>query len=323
MKRAGWIGILVLAFLLPSLDSMAQAKKIRLAIVVNSLAPFWQPMTVGMNRAASDLGVEVQWAGPATAQNTEQLRLLEQFAAQGVQGIAVSPLDEQAITPAINDLMKRGIKVICMDNDCAKSDRLAYIGTLNYAAGKVAGEAAMKLLPNGGKFVAFVGSLDSPNAHERLQGFIDATKDHGIEVIETRQDQSDKNRARRNVEDAIQAFPEINGLLGLWSYNGPAIAQAVKSAQKKDAIKVVCFDAEPQTLQHLERKEIDATIVQKPYYFGYLSVLLLHNIITSGEDNALRLLPQDRLVDTGVEIITPDNVKAYYEQLVKLGIKSS
>lgn len=322
MKRLSAIlaGIILCAGL--TIEAQAQ-KKIRLAIVVNSLSPFWDPMRVGMDKAAEELGVEVQWAGPPNGQVTEQRRLLEQFAAQGVDGIAVSPLDEQAITPVINDLMKRGIKVICMDNDCVSSERLAYIGTLNYEAGVEAGKAAVKLLPNGGKMIAFVGRLDSPNASQRLQGFVDATKDHGIEVVETRQDQTDKNRARRNVEDVLQAFPDINGLLGLWSYNGPAIAQAVQSANRKDKVKIITFDAEPQTIMHLKKSEIDATVVQKPYFFGKLSVMLLHSIIKSGEDAALRLLPPNHIIDTGVDIITPDSVQAYEDGLKELGIKSS
>lgn len=301
----------------------AAQKTIRLAIVSNSLSPFWTPMRVGMNRAAADLGVEVQWAGPATGQITEQRRLMEQFAAQGVDGMAVSPLDAQAIGPVIDEMAERGIKVICIDSDCPDSKRLAYIGTLNYEAGVEAGKKAMELLPDGGAFVAFAGRLDSPNARERLQGFLDATAGSGIQVLETRQDQSDKNRARRNVEDVLQAFPDIDGMLGLWSYNGPAIAQAVKSANRKDQLKIVCFDAEPQTLLHLERGEIDAAVVQKPYYFGYLSVLLLHNAVVCGEDHALRLLPGGRRVDTGVEIVTPETVSAHRAALEKLGVKSS
>lgn len=322
MKRLAVIFALFILCANVTFEAHAQ-KKIRLAIVVNSLSPFWDPMRIGMDKAAEELGVEVQWAGPANGQITEQRRLLEQFAAQGVDGIAVSPLDEKAITPVINDLMKRGVKIICMDNDCPDSERLAYIGTLNYEAGVEAGKAAVKLMPDGGKIIAFVGRLDSPNASQRLQGFVDATKDHGIEVLETRQDQTDKNRARRNVEDVLQAFPDIDGLLGLWSYNGPAIAQAVQSAKRKDSVKIITFDAEPQTIMHLKKSEIDATVVQKPYFFGKLSVLLLHDIIKTGEDTALRLLPPNKIIDTGVDIITPDNVTAYEDGLKELGIKSS
>ena len=111
--------------------------------------------------------------------------------------------------------------------------------------------------------------------------------------------------------------------LGLWSYNGPAIAAAVKEAKKHDKIKVLCFDAEPITLQYLKSGDIDATVVQKPYQFGYLSVKVLHDMLTLGVDSTLAGLPQDRIIDTGVEVVTPATLDAYNKELEQLGIKSS
>lgn len=298
-------------------------KKIRIGIVTNAVAPFWVPMTKGMELAAEKLGVEATWQGPPRAQVSEQRRIMEDMAAKGVDGISVSPIDADAITPIIDDLVDHGIIVLTMDSDAPKSKRSAYIGTNNVEAGMVAGREAVKRLPRGGNVVAFVGTLSAMNAKERLQGFKQAVEGHDITVLDVKQDQTDKNKARRNVEDAIQAYPEVNAFLGLWSYNPPAITAAVRAGGKLGSIKVFGFDAEPQTIVHLENGEIEYTIVQKPYLFGYLSVELITMMKLMGIQETLTLLPPDRIIDTGVEVVTPETVKDFKARLKALGIRSS
>jgi len=298
-------------------------QNIRIAVVTNAVAPFWVPMTVGLEHASKKLGVEATWQGPPHAQVSEQRRIMEDMAAQGVDGIAVSPIDAEAITPIIDDLVENGIIVLTIDSDAPKSKRYAYIGTNNVEAGRIAGEAAARYLPNGGEIVAFVGTLSALNAQERLQGFKETASKHNIKVIDVKQDQTDKNKARRNVEDAIQAYPEVDAFLGLWSYNPPAVTAAVKAADKIGKIQVFGFDAEPQTLAHLENGEIEYTIVQKPYLFGYLTVELITMMKWMGIDETLKLLPKDRIIDTGVEVVTPETVQDFKERLKALGIRSS
>jgi len=309
----------------PLAPSLPRAgKEVRIAIITNAVAPFWDPMVVGMERAAQKLGCQASWQGPPNGKLAEQQRILENFVSQKVDAIAISPLEAETMGPVLREIQeKEGIIVITIDSDAPNSGRQAYIGTNNYKAGQVAGREAIRLLPQGGEVVAFVGHLSAQNARERLKGFEDAVAGHGIKVVEVKQDQTDKSKARRNVEDTLQAMPEVDLLLGLWSYNGPAIAQAVKDAGARQRIKILCFDAEPATLEYLKTGDIDATVVQKPYYFGYLAVELLYNMVVCGVEETLMLLPPDRIVDTGVEVVTSANVQEYLKKLEALGIKSS
>src|SRR5262249_36941631 len=148
----------------------------------------------------------------------------------------------------IDDAIDKGIPVITFDSDSEKSKRLVYLGTNNYEAGKHAGEEAVKLLPNGGKFVTFVGNMSAQNARDRYQGFLDAVKGHNIEPLqEPFQDKADKTGAAyRNVADSITKYGDkINLFLGLWAYNGPAIVDEVKKANIRSKVKIVCFDGDP------------------------------------------------------------------------------
>jgi ribose transport system substrate-binding protein len=325
-SRRGLLAAVVIgAFLLPlscGTKQQAQRRNVRIAIVTNAVSAFWNPMIVGMERASGKLGCEARWFGPDHGMVSEQRRLLEDCTAQRFDGVAVSPIDAKAIGPVINDMVDKGIIVITMDSDAPDTERLAYIGTDNFKAGREAGRQAKKIMPRGTKLIAFVGVLGAMNAQQRLKGFEQETEGW-IRVADVMEDQTDKTRARKNVEDAMQAHPDVTGFLGLWSYNGPAIAAAVTEAGRRDSIKIVCFDAEPVTLQALERGEIDATIVQKPYMFGYLSVMVLHDMAALGVDETLAALPADRIIDTGVQVVTPRTVDEYRRGLEKLGIKSS
>lgn len=296
-------------------------------IVTNGISPFWDPMAIGMQKTAAELGCKADWSGPRDATVAEQKQMVESAVAKGADGIAISCIEAKASETIINQLVGKKIPVITFDSDSPDSKRLAYIGTNNFNAGKAAGEAAVKLLPNGGKFVAFVGNISAQNARERRDGFVEATKGHKIELMgDPIDDGKDASRARRNVEDAMAKYgDQVQGFLGLFSYNGPAIVQAVVSAGKRDKYKIVAFDAEPKTLEELAKGNIDATVVQKPYDFGVLSTKLLYLINRKGwpAAKAEMKIPDDGLYDTGVAVVTPENVKKYREDLEKLGVKSS
>ncbi len=297
---------------------------VKIRILTNAIAPFWDPMTIGMKRAADKLpNVDVDWRGPDQGTVQEQKRILESFEAEGVDGISISPRESAPLEVEINRLIEKGIHVICMDSDAPGSNRLAYIGTNNYEAGKAAGHAAGKVWPDGAKVMAFVGDRAAENARERLDGFKETAATYGIEVVDVMQDDADPAKARQNAEDVMQRHPEVNGFLGLWSYDAPAITQAVMDAGKQDQIKIVSFDAEPQTIELLEQGAIEATVVQKPYMFGYLSVELLYMMETLGVEETQMLLPPDGIVDTGVTIVTPENVAEFKAYLDDLGVKSS
>ncbi|HEX3133343.1 MAG TPA: substrate-binding domain-containing protein, partial [Planctomycetota bacterium] len=102
--------------------------------------------------------------------------------------------------------------------------------------------------------------------------------------------------------------------IGLWSYNTPSIVAAVKASGKADKLTVAGFDEEEGTLQGIEEGVVKATVVQKPFEFGYRSVKLLYELSTKGAS----ALPKDPIIDTGVEVVTKDNVAAFKAKLADL-----
>jgi ribose transport system substrate-binding protein len=286
---------------------------LKLAFITNNSSEFWKIAAKGLEKANKELGINVELKMPETGKVEQQKKIIEDLVSQGYHGFAISlisPADE------IRDINKASqtINVITHDSDGPMSKRLAYIGTNNYEAGKSLGKQLLAILPNGGKIAAFVGTLAADNASQRLKGIKDAIAGSKLEVALTKEDNKDSAKARTNVEDVINANPDIVGLVGLWSYNTPAIVAAVKASGKADKLKVAGFDEEDGTLQGISEGVVSCTVVQKPFEFGYRSAVLLYQLCTKGA----AALPKDPIIDTGVEVVTKDTVADFIKRLAAL-----
>jgi len=244
------------------------AKKLKLAFVANNAANFWTIARTGCNDAAKELGdVDVDFRIPASGSAAEQQTILNDLVAAGDDGIAVSPIDPANQIDFLNKIAAQTL-LICSDSDAADSKRVAYIGTDNEAAGEQAGQLIKEVLPNGGKIMLFVGKLDAQNAKDRIAGIKKTLEGSNIQIIDVRTDDTDPVRAQKNAEDTLVTYPDVAALIGLYSYNGPAILNAVRKAKKEGQVKIVCFDEDTDTLAGISSGDIYGTIVQQPYEFG-------------------------------------------------------
>jgi ribose transport system substrate-binding protein len=247
----------------------------KIAFVTNNASDFWTIAKKGVEKADQELNnVSVEFRMPAEGTAAEQRRIIDDLLATGVKGIAISPVDPKNETEMINEVSKKAL-VVTQDSDAPESDRICYVGTDNRAAGRQAGELIKEVLPNGGKIMVFVGTLDAQNAKDRYEGIKEALKGSKVQIIDVRTDETDRGRAKSNVSDTLVKYPDVACLVGLWSYNGPAILNAVREAGKLNKVKIVCFDEEDETLGGIEEGAIYATVVQQPYEFGYQSVQIL------------------------------------------------
>jgi len=291
-------------------------QKPKLAFVTNNASDFWKIAAAGVEKFKSETGVQVDMKIPASNSVAEQNGILEDLLSQGYNGIAISVISPDEQTRQIDKACEK-TNVITHDSDAPKSNRLLYIGTNNYEAGKVLGNEIVKLLPNGGKIAVFVGTFGADNAKQRLAGIEDAIKGKNIEIVEKREDQTDRAMARSNVETVLNARADVNMVVGLWSYNGPAIAAALTGSGKKGKVKAAVFDEEEGTLDGIENDVIDVTCVQRPYEMGYQSSKWMHDLAARG-DAAVTKIPADKAVDTGVQVINKSNVGKFREDLRKL-----
>jgi len=294
--------------------SGAGQKKYRVAFVTNNSADFWTIARRGTEQAAAELpDVNVEFRIPSDGTAAEQRRIIDDLLAKGLEGIAISPVDPANQTGMLDNIANQAV-LVTQDSDAPQSKRLCYIGTDNRAAGRQAGDMIKQVLPDGGKIMIFVGKSDAQNARERLQGIKDAIEGTKVEIVDVRTDDADPVRAKSNAADTLVKYPDITCLVGLWSYNGPAILNAARDAGKVGKVKIVCFDEDDQTLGGIKDGAISATVVQQPYEFGYQAIRLIEKVLQGDKSD----VPASKQIFVPTKVIDKDSVAEFTERINRL-----
>ncbi len=292
----------------------AAPREKRIAFVTNNASDFWTIARKGTEKADAELNnVTVEFKIPSDGTAAEQKRIVDDLLAKGIDGIAISPVDPANQTQMINDVAKKAL-VFTQDSDAPNSNRTAYVGTDNVAAGRQAAFLIQEALPQGGKIMMFVGKTDARNAQERIQGIKEILNGTNIEIIDVRTDDTDRVRAKSNVADTLVKHPDVKGLVGLWSYNGPAILNAVKEARKTGQVKIIAFDEEDETLAGVKDGHIFATVVQQPYEFGYQAITLMSQIL----HNEKPQIPSSKRILVPTLTIRQKNVADFQNKISEL-----
>ena len=155
---------------------------------------------------------------------------------------------------------------------------------------------------------------DAQNAHDRLSGIKQVLTDPKFQILDVRTDQTDTTRAKANAADTLVKYPDIACLVGLWSYNGPAILSAVRDAGKAGQVKIVCFDTDDETLAGVKNGDIFGTVVQQPFEFGRLSMINLAKVI--GGDKSV--IPESKQIFIPTLAITKDKIDEFVANQNKL-----
>ena len=286
-------------------------EKPQLAFVVNAASDFWKLAEAGVNAAQAELpGYELQFRYPAQGTAALQNALMDDLVAAGTDAIMISSVDPKTSTDAFNRVAAQ-VPLFTTDSDAPESDRIAYLGSSNTLAGNQAGEIAIKALPDGGTCMGFVGFLGADNAKERIAGFRETVKDKGIELVDVRGDDVDFAKARSNVDDVLAANPEIDCMVGFYSYNPPKIYEALQAAGKLGEITVIAFDEDPITLGAIREGSFAGTVVQDPYQWGYQGMHLMADFLEGDKSG----IPADGLIIVPTKIIDAENVDPFEQQL--------
>ena len=281
--------------------SQSQGKK-TLAFVVNGASDFWKQTELP--------NYTLTFKYPEQSSAAIQTRIMDDLVAAGVAGIMVSAVDPKTMGDALNRVAGQ-VALFTTDSDAPNSKRIVYIGSSNVDAGKQAGQLMLKALPNGGKCMGFVGLPGADNARERIEGVKETIKGSKIELVDVRADDIDQTRAKRNVEDTITARPEINCMVGFYSYNTPRIYEALKEAGKIGKVTIIGFDEDPITLGGVKEGTIVGTVVQQPYEWGYQGMKDLAKYLEGDKS----FIPANKLIIVPTKIIDKSNVDAFWTEL--------
>jgi len=292
----------------------------RIILLNNTESPFWDAARAGIAKAAEDLKLEDNGftAGMDSNTNAEegQIEKLRQYGTQSdIAAVIISPTS--ATNPAIADELKKlkekGVIIGTFDSDLDEkfqNIREFYVGTNNTRGGEVLGTAAKNIKPDGGEYVQFVGYDSMQNAVQRMDGFTSAVGDKFVQKGR-RTDDTDRPRARDNVRDSIDQNANLSVLVGIWSYNAPAIVDVVKEKNVRKKFTIVTFDAEPLAIEQMSDGMIDAMVVQNPFGMGYDSVKYVFAKLNGDAATVAEMFPKMKepggnIRDTGLKIVVPD-----------------
>jgi ribose transport system substrate-binding protein len=298
------------------------ASEKRIIILTNGYSPFWDAAKVGLNEAAIDFKLNDSGLKASLEPNDStpegQVTKLRQYASQSdIVAIGISACDagNDSVADEMRKLKDKGVYIITVDSDIdrdrLRDTRIAFIGTDNLAGGRELGKCAKYLRPQGGELITFVGRTGAQNAIDRIKGVVEGAGDK-FKAWPTMGDDTLEDRARKNVRDAIANYPKLDTLVGIWSYNAPAIADVVKEKNRRKDFTVVVFDAEPIAIQQMADGTIDAMVVQNPYQMGYQGVRLMKALVEKDEKTIKEMLPnrdkpEGDIIDTGLKVVVPDD----------------
>jgi len=280
-----------------------------------STVPYWVDTQAGLKDAGEWLGVKTTFVGPTDNDVTAQIQQIDELIGKGVDGIIVFGADS-AVGEAINRAIDAGIPVITDNSDVPSSDRLMFTGFDGHSMGQTGAKVMDELL--GGKGKVIIGGFPSESVLAREQGYIDYFEENtDIEVVAVINDEADPVKAPEIYAQAIAANPDIDGIIGTDGDSGKAIAMALEDAGLAGKVKVVCMDRNEDMLPYIESGTIDASIADKAYTCAFTGVCMLYwytneiiNPINGWKEKGIN--PLFNTVDSGVMVITKDNVADFY-----------
>jgi len=276
--------------------------------------PYFVVSEVGASQAGKDLGVNVIFAGPTEADATEQVNMLEDFIAQGVDVIAVAPNDPVAMTPVLKKAKDAGIIVMDWDTP-AEKDVVQY--SVHQVDDKVYGEHLWKTMtdrladPSNAKYALLTGGLEAGN----LNTWIDygeawlAANFPGVTKVTDKIPTNEKQQeAYSKTQDVIKSYPEIEAIMCISATTPPAVGQVIQELGMQDKLIAVGTGLPNDNNVYLKDGSLDCVTLWDPGKLGYLTVWVglqaaLGNPLTNGMTTPVPGVPTLDLREDGKTII--------------------
>jgi ribose transport system substrate-binding protein len=302
---------------------------VKIAFVTNGNSAYWNEAKAGWNAAMKWLsakGATGTFQEPTASEASVQVSLLETLSAQGYSGWGVSAVTASSLTTPIAEAVGKGMNVVAYDSPLPGTDAQLYIGTPNTTAGCDAGKAMTQAIGSG-EVVAISGSWTAANTQQRVAGF-EQCAGSGIKVVQKINDNQDVATAVSDLQAALQANSSIKGIYAVYSYDGGAAGQAVTSASDIGKVTIVSDDGESDTVADVKSGVIAASILQRPYYQGFMLAYVLAADKVLGTSATMALVKPyfvagpGNTLSTGVGVMTKANEGDFASFWSSIGISA-
>jgi ribose transport system substrate-binding protein len=290
------------------------AKALRFIIVPKVAHPWFDEVNKGAQAEADtlsrELGVEivVDYMPPLICDVVEQNAVLEKIAKSQPSGIAVDPVDAVDHMTAINHIRDQGIPVVLFDSPSPDLS-ITSVGNDFAQQGIIAAERLVKLIGYAGKVAVMQGYPTAPNHKARYEAQMAVLRKYpDISVVDGGIDNDDIETARQQASAVLESHPDLRGYLCCDASGPIGIATAIKKAGKAGKVKVVSMDGIKPILEAIKEGVIESSSATIPKMQGSMSVLMLWQASLGLQ------IPQ--AIDTGIDVITQENVDRYLADAV-------
>ncbi|MEK6281933.1 MAG: substrate-binding domain-containing protein [Acidobacteriota bacterium] len=308
------IGTLMgLACTRPSGDQPGPGKKLTIAVIPKGTThEFWKSIHAGSIKAARELSspdaqVEIIWKGPLREDDREQqIQVVEGFTSQGVNGIVLAPLDNRALVRPVEEAKRAGVPTVIIDSALESNQIASFVATDNRKGGRLAAERMGQLLNGSGKVLLLRYQEGSASTQEREDGFVAELKAKypAIELISSDQYAgATRDTAKRSSENLLNRFgDQIQGIFTPNESSTAGMLLALQDIGKAGKVIFIGFDTSETFTEAMRKKQLHGIVVQNPFNMGYLGV---RKMVEHLQGKGI-----EKLVDTGVTMVTPDNLDA-------------
>lgn len=248
--------------------------------------PYFDAANKGAQEAAAELGVTVNYQGSSTADATEQITLINSLIAQGVNGLAISANDADALQPTGAEAIAAGIPVVTWDASIAEGGRTVHVNQADAEGiGRGQIQIANELAGGEGEIAILSATSTAPNQNEWIKWMEDElTKPEyaGLSLVATVYGDDDDEKSYTEAQGLMQTYPDLKVIISPTSVGIAAAARAVTDAGKIGQVMVTGLGTPNQMREYVKSGAAPAFALWSPVDLGYLAIFTLH-AIASGE----------------------------------------
>jgi ribose transport system substrate-binding protein len=264
--------------------------------------PFWKTVEDGAKAMAQSWGVvdlTIQ-APPQESDVQTQINQLEDALTKKIQGFVVAATDKVALNSTLDKAKAANVPVVTIDSDADWAGKLSFIGTVNKAGGKLAGDFLCKKLGKGAKVAIIEGNMTAQSIADRVAGAKEGLAACGATLVkELSEPTHSVAGGQKLMEDILTANPDVQGVFCINDNQALGALAAAKAAGKTPLI--AGFDANPDAVKSVAAGGLAATVAQKPVNMGRFGVAWIMVALTGNAKD----IPNR--IDTGTTLVTKDN----------------
>lgn len=294
-------------------DGLSERRPVEITVIIKSTEEsfeFWEVLIDGVQEAAMEYKADVRVTGSKSERDVdEQIAIVEQAIRDKPDVIVLAANDIDRLVPVAEKVRRSGIKLIIVDSGINSGAVQSSVATDNVLAGKKAGEAMREHLPGPAKVAIISYVKNAASLMDREKGVRSILEGQpNIELQGTYYVEGSEEKAYLMAKEILQTQPDVTGIVGLNEPTAVGAGRAIRELALKDRVTLIGFDSSVNEIKLLDEGVMKATVIQRPFQMGYLSV---KTAIDAARGDKVA-----KVIDTGSLLITKDNM--YEEENQKL-----